>query len=59
MYEEADTFDDDYFEDDDYLFSDIDITGITDPDKFNRAMQNIEDYLEKRKSRNTLDDYPY
>ena len=59
MYEESDTFDDDYFEDDDYHFSDIDITGITDPVKFNRAMQSIEDYLEKRKSRNTLDDYPY
>ena len=59
MNEEADTFDDDYLEDDDYHFSDIDITGVTDPDKFNRAMQSIEDYIEKRKLRNTLDDYNY
>jgi len=59
MNEEADTFDDDYLEDDDYHFSDIDITGVTDPDKFNRAMQSIEDYIEKRKLRNTLDDFLY
>jgi hypothetical protein len=59
MNEEPDTFDDDYLDDDDYHFSDIDITGITDPDKFNRAMQSIEDYLEKRKLKNTLDDYLY
>lgn len=59
MNEDSDAFDDDYFEDDDYRFSDIDITGVTDPEKFDRAMQSIEDYLEKRKLRNTLDDYPY
>jgi hypothetical protein len=59
MNEELDTFDDDYFEDDDFHFSDIDITGVTDPDKFNRAMKSIEDYVEKRKLRNTLDDFFY
>ena len=57
MNKETDTFDDDYLEDDDFHFSDIDITGVTDPKNFNRAMQRIEDYLEKRKLRNSLDDY--
>ena len=57
MNEVPDTFDDDYFDDDDYHFSDIDITGVTDPEKFDRAMRSIEDYLERRKLGNTLDDF--
>ena len=58
MNTETSTYDEDvYLDDDDFLFSDIDITGVADPDKFKTTMQRIEDYLEQRRLRRTLDDY--
>lgn len=57
MSEEHDTYDDDYLEEDSLQYSDIDITGVVDPEKFKTTMQRIEDYLEQRKLRNTLDDF--
>lgn len=57
MNKEQDSYDDDYLEEDGLQYSDIDITGILDPEKFKTTMQRIEDYLEQRKLRNALDDY--
>jgi hypothetical protein len=57
MSNDSSYLDDDFLDDEIIEYSDIDITGIEDPDKLKTTMQRIEDYLEQRKLRRTLDDY--